>query len=149
MVRVMANLVYREIEVSHWAPDLAEGPVLAVSNHFGGLSDGVLLIDSAPRMPRIVARDVIWRVPLLGTLATAVGMIPVHRAADGARSNNDQMFAAAYRALGEGGMVLIFPEGVTQDVPYMAEVRTGAARMGLGARESGASGIRILPLGVH
>jgi hypothetical protein len=93
---------------------------------------------------------VIWKVPLVGHLASGVGMIPVHKAADGgARASNDEMFASAYRALGEGAMVLIFPEGVTQDVPYMAEVRTGAARIALGARESGVAGIRILPLGVH
>jgi hypothetical protein len=74
----------------------------------------------------------------------------VHKAADGgARASNDQMFASAYRALGEGDLVLIFPEGVTQDVPYMAEVRTGAARIVLGARESGVPAIRILPMGVH
>jgi 1-acyl-sn-glycerol-3-phosphate acyltransferase len=145
----MANLVYREIDISRWEPALAAGPVLAVSNHFGGLSDGVLLIDSAPRMPRVVARDVIWKVPVVGRLATAIGMIPVHKAEDGTRSSNDQMFASAYQALAEGELVLIFPEGVTQDVPYMAEVRTGAARIALGARASGVAGIRILPLGVH
>jgi hypothetical protein len=77
-------------------------------------------------------------------------MIPVHKAADGgARASNDEMFASAYGALGDGDLVLIFPEGVTQDVPYMAEVRTGAARIVLGARESGVQGIHILPMGVH
>ncbi len=40
------------------------GPVAAVSNHFGGLADAVLLVDASPRLPRIVARDVIWKVPI-------------------------------------------------------------------------------------
>lgn len=149
IVRVMVTLVYRDVDVGPWDPALAHGPVLAVSNHFGGLADGVLVIDSAPRLPRIMARDVIWKVPVLGGLASAIGMLPVHRPEDGARSANDQMFATAYRVLGENQMVLIFPEGVTQDVPYMAQVRTGAARIALGARQSGVRGLRILPLGVH
>jgi hypothetical protein len=77
-------------------------------------------------------------------------MIPVHKAADGgARASNDEMFASAYRALGDRDLVLIFPEGVTQDVPHMAEVRTGAARIVLGAQASGVQGIHILPMGVH
>ena len=110
----------------------------------------MLLVDSAPRMPRVVARDVIWNVPVVGRLASGIGMIPVHKAADGgARASNDEMFASAYGALGADDLVLIFPEGVTQDVPYMAEVRTGAARIALGARESGVQGIHILPMGVH
>ena len=145
-----ANLVYRDIDVHLPAEPIPDGPVLAVANHFGGLADGVLLVDSAPRMPRVVARDVIWKVPVVGRLANGIGMIPVHKAADGgARASNDEMFASAYRALGDRDLVLIFPEGVTQDVPYMAEVRTGAARIVLGARESGVQGIHILPMGVH
>ena len=150
VARIAANLVYRDIDVHLPAETIPDGPVLAVANHFGGLADGVLLVDSAPRMPRVVARDVIWKVPLVGHLASAIGMIPVHKAADGgARASNDEMFASAYRALGDRDLVLIFPEGVTQDVPYMAEVRTGAARIILGARESGVQGIQILPMGVH
>ena len=147
--RAVASLVYREIDVRPWDETLDEHPILAVSNHFGGLSDGILLIDSAPGMPRIVARDVIWRIPVAGRIATGIGMIPVHRAADGQRSSNDEMFASAYGALRDKEMLLIFPEGVTQDVPYMAKVRTGAARIALGARQSGAAGIKILPIGVH
>lgn len=150
LARMAANLVYRDIDVHLPVEPIPDGPVLAVSNHFGGLADGVLLVDSAPRMPRVVARDVIWKVPVVGRIATGIGMIPVHKAADGgARASNDEMFASAYRALGDGDLVLIFPEGVTQDVPHMAEVRTGAARIVLGARASGVSGIHILPVGVH
>ncbi len=150
LARIAANLVYRDIDVHLPVEPIPDGPVMAVANHFGGLADGVLLVDSSPRMPRVVARDVIWKVPLVGHLASGIGMIPVHKAADGgSRASNDQMFASAYRALGDHDLVLIFPEGVTQDVPYMAEVRTGAARIVLGARASGVPGIHILPMGVH
>jgi len=150
LARMAANLVYRDIDVQLPHDPVGQGPMLAVANHFGGLADGVLLVDTAPRRPRIVARDVIWNIPLVGRLATAAGMIPVHRAADGGgRASNDQMFASAYTSLADGDLVLIFPEGVTMDVPHMAEVRTGAARIALGARESGVRGLRILPVGVH
>lgn len=149
MVRALARLVYRDIDVRLPDGALTEGPALAVSNHFGGLSDGVLLVDSAPRMPRVIARDLIWKVPVVGQLATALGMIPVHRAADGAGTSNDQAFASAYAALRDEDLVLIFPEGVTQDVPYMAEVHTGAARIVLGARATGVPGIHVLPIGLH
>ena len=101
LARMAANLVYRDIDVHLPAEPIPDGPVLAVANHFGGLADGVLLVDSAPRMPRVVARDVIWNVPVVGRLATGIGMIPVHKAADGgAKASNDEMFASAYRALG-------------------------------------------------
>lgn len=149
LAHLAANLVYRDIDVHLPVAVIPDGPVLAVANHFGGLADGVLLVDSLPRTPRVVARDVIWRVPVVGRLASAVGMIPVSRPADGGTGSNDTMFGACYAALRSGDLVLIFPEGVTQDVPFMAQVRTGAARIALGARGSGVAGIHVLPLGVH
>lgn len=149
LARGLAALVYRDIDVRVPRDVARGGPVLAVANHFGGLADGVLLVDGLPRMPRIVARDLIWRVPGLGWLATSAGMIPIHRAADGAGTSNALAFASAYDALRDGEVLLIFPEGVTQDVPFMATVRTGAARIALGARSSGVEGIRILPIGIH
>lgn len=149
LARGLASLVYRDVDIRQPEAGFPQGPTLAVANHFGGLSDGVLLVDSAPRMPRIIARDLIWKVPVVGWLATAMGMIPVHRAVDGGSTSNDQAFASAYAALGHGDLVLIFPEGVTQDAPYMAPVRTGAARIVLGARHSGVTGISILPIGLH
>ncbi len=158
LCRMVANLVYRDIDVhlpGGAVPDeaLLTGPVLAVANHFGGLADAVLMVDSLPRMPRVVAADAIWRVPVLGPIATAFGGIPVHRATDrtqmSTQMTNDQMFRSCYGALARGDLVLIFPEGVTQEVPHMAEVRTGAARIVLGARATGVPGIRILPVGLH
>lgn len=149
IARMLANLVYRDIDVHLPTGSVPDGPVLAVANHFGGLADGVLLVDSLPRMPRVVARDVIWRIPVVGRLADALGGIPVHRAADGGAASNDDMFRSCYDALRADDLVLIFPEGVTQDVPHMAQVRTGAARIALGARGDGVRGIRVLPIGLH
>ncbi len=152
LARLVSNLVYREIDV--WVdPGLVTGgrggPTIAVANHFGGLADGVLLVDAFPVMPRIVARDVIWKIPVAGQLMTAIGGIPVHRAADGAKASNDVMFGSCYQALQQRDTILIFPEGVTQDVPHIAPVKTGAARIALGARASGVGGIRIVAVGVH
>lgn len=149
IARTLANIVYRDIDVHLPAGSVPQGPVLAVANHFGGLADGVLLVDSLPRMPRVVARDVIWRIPLVGRLFSALGGIPVHRSADGGTTSNDEMFRSCYDALRAEDLVLIFPEGVTQDVPHMAEVRTGAARIALGARADGVVGVRVLPIGLH
>ena len=147
--RAVSSLVYREIDVAVDPSVRAGGPIVLVANHFGGLADGVLLVDALPTMPRVVARDVIWRIPVLGQIARAAGGIPVHQRADGAKGSNDQMFASCYAALRDGDAILIFPEGVTQDLPHIAPVKTGAARIALGARASGVPGVRIVPVGLH
>jgi 1-acyl-sn-glycerol-3-phosphate acyltransferase len=147
---VGARLVYREIEVVAHG-ELPDGPVLLASNHFGGAADALLLIALNERFPRIVARDLIWKVPLVGSLMRSIGAIPVARRADqhGVPRSNDDMFAACYDALQREQLVLIFPEGVTQDDPFLAPVRTGAARIVLGARNQGVSGIHLVPVGIH
>ncbi len=145
-----ARLTYRDIQVVA-SRRSSDGPVLLVSNHFGGVADAVLLVYLSPRVPRIVARDVIWSVPVAGALMRSIRAIPVHKSDDPGpgRSTNDAMFSSCYEALAEGSLVLIFPEGVTQDDPNLAPVKTGAARIALGARAAGTTGITIQPVGIH
>jgi 1-acyl-sn-glycerol-3-phosphate acyltransferase len=150
LVAVIAQAIYRDVQVYWPEPPPLDGPQLTVANHFGGFSDGLVLLDALQRRPGIVARDVIWKVPVVGGLMTWIGGIPVHKPDDGAKeSANDQMFASCYDALRDGGHLLIFPEGVTRNEPSIAPVKTGAARIALGARASGAEGLVVAPVGIH
>jgi 1-acyl-sn-glycerol-3-phosphate acyltransferase len=146
----IARSVYRDIDI-HWtSPPQTNGAELTVANHFGGVADALLLLYAMPRPPGIIARDVIWRVPVVGRLMNVIGAIPVHKPEDGGpTSNNDQMFASCYAALRAGRHLLIFPEGVTRNEPSIAAVKTGAARIVLGAQATGATGISITPVGIH
>lgn len=155
LLRFVVRLLYRDVEV-HWAaPDGGHGaprrePRVIVANHFGGVADALVLLAVLPTRPGVVASGVIWKVPLVGRLLDWVGAIPVHKVDDGGGgSSNDAMFASCYAALARGTDVLIFPEGVTRNEPSIAEVRTGAARIALGARANGADHATIVPVGIH
>jgi 1-acyl-sn-glycerol-3-phosphate acyltransferase len=150
LVSFLARAVFRDIEV-HWAePPSPTAPVLSVSNHFGGFADALVLLHAFDRRPGIVARDVIWNVPVVGSFMDWIGAIPVHKPEDGTSVGaNEQMFGSCYQALRDGGHLLIFPEGVTRNEPSMARVKTGAARIALGAHASGAAGMVINPVGIH
>ncbi len=141
--------VYRKVDVYRSNADTTGRPQLSVSNHFGGFADPLLLIYAMPRLPRIIARDVIWKFPLVGTLMRWVGAIPVHKPEDRGKGSNDVMFASAYGALEERSHLMIFPEGITRDEPSIAPIKTGAARIALGARTNGVDGILIRPAGIH
>lgn len=150
LVSFITRSVYRDVQV-YIAPGVRrETPTLTVANHFGGVADALVLLDVMPRRPGIIARDVIWRVPVVGALMNWIGAIPVHKPEDrGAESSNDQMFSSCYSALELGGQLLIFPEGVTRNEPSIAEVKTGAARIALGARAHGARDLAVIPVGIH
>jgi 1-acyl-sn-glycerol-3-phosphate acyltransferase len=151
-IRKLAGLlvrgVYRRVDV-YRSDDVADGPQLSVSNHFGGFADPLLLIYAMPRVPRVVARDVIWKYPVVRSVMNWAGAIPVHKPEDRGPGSNDVMFRSAYEALDGGSHVVIFPEGITRDEPSIGRVKTGAARIVLGARAQGTAGIRITPAGIH
>jgi glycerol-3-phosphate O-acyltransferase/dihydroxyacetone phosphate acyltransferase len=151
LLRFVVFFLYESVEV-YTPPDEDQGeyPILAVSNHFGGLADPLLLMYAAPRRPRIMARDKIWKIPIAGSIMNWLDAIQVHKPEEqrGPTSNRD-MFRSCYEALGDNKTLLIFPEGITRDDPSIAPVKTGAARIALGARDEGVSGIRILPVGIH
>ena len=146
------RLLYRSVDVHQAFEATVRGPQLGVSNHFGGLSDPLIQIYALDRVPRVIGRDLIWKYPVAKQLMNFVGAIPVHKPDDsvgGGVARNDQMFASTYAALEDGDLVVIFPEGITVDDPAIAPIKTGAARIALGARAQGVTGIEIIPSGIH
>lgn len=143
------RMVYRSVEVRHPAGATSAGPQLAVSNHFGGAADALVQAYALDRVPRFVARDVIWRYPIAKQVMRFVRAIPTHKPEDEGPAGNDQMFRSTYEALGDGDLIMIFPEGITVEDPSMARIKTGAARIALGARATGVEGIQVVPSGIH
>jgi glycerol-3-phosphate O-acyltransferase/dihydroxyacetone phosphate acyltransferase len=143
------RLIYRSVEVRQRRGETSAGPQLSVSNHFGGFADALIQAYALDRVPRYVARDVIWRYPGAKQAMGFVRAIPTHKPDDEGPAGNDQMFGSTYDALGEGDLIMIFPEGITVDNPSIARVKTGAARIALGARANGVEGIQIIPSGIH
>lgn len=143
------GLLYHSVEVRQPPGLTSSGPQLANASHFGGFSDPLLLIYAMDRVPRFIARDVIWKFPVIRNLLNWVGAIPVHKSDDGGSTSNDEMFRSTYDALGDEDIVTIFPEGITVDDPRIANIKTGSARIALGARASGVTGITLLSAGIH
>lgn len=141
---------FRKVEVYRVDTATSDpGPLMSTSNHFGGFLDPLLTLYALPRRPRFIARDVIWKIPIARQIMNWVGAIPVHKSDDRGPGSNDQMFASCYQALEEGNHLLIFPEGITRDEPSIGRVKTGTARIVLGARKSGARGVKVVPVGIH
>ena len=83
-------------------------------------------------VPRILAKDSLFSVPLLGPLLRATGQIPVSR---GTASAAESLLAAK-RALDEGECVVVFPEGTLTREPglWPMQAKTGVARLALSSR---------------
>ncbi len=149
IAKIAARGFYRRVETAGFEDIDRERPTLIVANHFNGFADPVLVVAALGRLPRFLAKATLWKVVLLRPLLAFAGVIPVHRQVDGgAGVANRRMFESAEGELRAKGMVGIFPEGTTHDRPQLAPIRTGAARIVLGAKEMGVEGLTIVPVGL-
>lgn len=126
------------------------GPLLLVGNHPNSLLDPLFLSAVARRPVRFLAKAPLFADPRTAWAVKAVGAIPVYRPSDDpalVRQNAD-MFRAAHDALRGGAAVGIFPEGKSHDAPSLVPLRTGAARIALGARARGGASFPIIPVGL-
>lgn len=126
------------------------GPVLLVANHPNSLVDAVLVAAAARRPTQFLAKAPLFTDPLVGWLVRASGAIPVYRQADdpALMERNAGMFRAVHGALAGGAAIAVFPEGVSHSAPSLAPLRTGAARIALGAAAEGVGAFPILPVGM-
>ncbi len=143
------DLFYRRTQIGHPVPKT--GPLILVANHPNGLVDPVVLARVAARPVKMLAKEPIFRMPLIGWMARKSGAIPVYRAQDGHdTSANAGVFDAVHAELANGGAVLLFPEGISHNQPNLQKLKTGAARMALGAEALAGipMGTKIIPVGI-
>ncbi len=144
-----ASRVYYRLEIS--GPRVPRsGPVLLVANHPNGLLDPALVLATAGRNVRFLAKSTLFSDARLGWLVRGAGAIPVYRRIDdpGQTGRNVDAFEAAFEALGQGASIGIFPEGISHSQPSLTKLKTGAARLALGAFERRGEIFPIVPIGL-
>ncbi len=149
LARMAARGRFRSVEIVLTASVASRGPQLWCASHFGAFSDPIVLLHALERQPRFLAADGLFRVPVLRSLLRLVAAIPVRRTQDGGGAANTAMFAASHDALVAGDALVIFPEGVATEGAAVSPLRTGAARIALGARAAGAAGPQLVAVGIH
>jgi len=129
------RIYFRRVEVVGLEHVPLKTPVIFVLNHPNALVDPAFLLCLAPRRISFLAKAPLFRMPILGYLVRALDCLPVYRHQDEGSdvSKNREMFAAARALLGRGGTIGICPEGVSHDEPRLRPIKTGAARIALGA----------------
>ncbi|ASK64765.1 1-acyl-sn-glycerol-3-phosphate acyltransferase [Brachybacterium avium] len=118
----------------------ATGAMIACGNHlsaFDAFGYGHLL-QASGIAPRFLAKDSLFRIPVLGTLLRAARQIPVRRGT----SRGGDALDDARAALGRGELIMVFPEGTYTRDPELwpMQARLGTARLAL---ETGAP---LLPI---
>lgn len=151
LLKLILRIFFRHIEVAGLEHVPQKGPVIFVLNHPNGLVDPIFILALSPRPASLLGKSTLFKMPVVGFVARALDTLPVYRAQDkGADvSRNRETFARCRELLERGGTIALFPEGVSHSEPSLRPLKTGAARIALGAAASGAQGLRIVPAGLY
>lgn len=97
------------------------GGALIVANHISHIDPifDVVYIRKTGRLPHVLAKASLWKIPLIGRVLRRTGQIPVER---GGGSGQAALHAAT-EALEAGQVVLIYPEGTVTKEPQMWPMR--------------------------
>lgn len=147
VARLLTHAYYRVTVAGTPVP--SSGPLLLVANHPNEVFDPLLVAAAVDRPVRFLAKAPLFKVPVVGSVLRAAGCLPVYRRSDDPKlsAKNEETFSAVTAALAGGAAVAIFPEGTSHDAPAMAPLKTGAARIALGAAEAGVPPV-IVPVGL-
>jgi 1-acyl-sn-glycerol-3-phosphate acyltransferase len=118
------------------------GSYILVANHvtnMDALAMAYLVYVQLKRAPHFLAKEGLFRVPVIGAILRAAGQIPVYRSGH----RNDTPLKAAHAYLEAGHTIAIFPEGTLTRSPELWPMRgkSGAIRLAL------ETGVPVYPVG--
>jgi 1-acyl-sn-glycerol-3-phosphate acyltransferase len=148
--RSAVHVVYRRTEVTGLESVPDNRPAILAANHGNALADIAVIVAKMPRFPQFLAAASWWRSPPARVLFGLGGVVPIYRRRDtDDTSQNRSTFEACHAALAAGAHIAIFPEGEMHIEPALLPLKTGAARIALGAAaDAGVRGVVIVPVGI-
>jgi 1-acyl-sn-glycerol-3-phosphate acyltransferase len=135
IVRVLATILFRPIVVGAKNIPL-EGPVLIAPIHRSNVDFAFTLFISK-RKVFFMAKDSLFRVPLLGRLITHLGAFPIHRG-----SADRESMSLSEEVLRQGHALVLFPEGTRKEGRSVSVLHDGA--MFVASRTNA----KIIPVGI-
>ncbi len=128
---------FAKIEITGAEHLPAEGPYILAPNHYSEFDPLILAVGTwrMGRAPRFMAKESLFRVPVLGAALRATGMVPVARSASSSAAR--QTLQQSEDLVRHGRGVIVYPEGSLTRDPDMWPMRgkTGAVRLALAAGE--------------
>jgi 1-acyl-sn-glycerol-3-phosphate acyltransferase len=152
---VALRLFFRRIETVNADVVPKRGGLIFVLNHPNGLIDPALVFVALPRRISFLAKSTLFRMPVISMILKTVEALPLYRKIDPGEdvTRNRLTFEASRDMLSRGGSIALFPEGVSHNSPKLLPIKSGAARIALGAASvnSGSEpvAIRIVPVGLY
>jgi 1-acyl-sn-glycerol-3-phosphate acyltransferase len=161
-VQVALRVFFRRIEIRHRERLNLPGPLLFAGNHPNTLMDPLLVAINCRQPVAFLAKSTFFKNPVVRAIMESGNSIPIYRRQDAdpnagpatpaqVQAQNEATFGRCYDYLGRGGTIMIFPEGTSVSERRLRPLKTGAARIALGAeaRHGFRLGLRVVPIATN
>jgi len=127
-----------------------KGPLLITANHPNSFFDAIIIGAMFKHSVHFLARGDAFKKPWHRALLSLLNMIPIYRLSEGKENLhlNEKTFQRSQEILSQGGIVLIFIEGLCKHEYGLRPFKKGAARIALSCHNAGIP-LKILPLGIN
>ncbi|MCB0735356.1 MAG: 1-acyl-sn-glycerol-3-phosphate acyltransferase [Bacteroidetes bacterium] len=154
--RVFKYSIYQyfsEIKVMNKELIPANKPIIFIPNHRSAFMDPIVVACLLPNEMNFLTRGESFQNPTLAKIFSRLNMIPIYRkdySPDDVHKNDD-VFKYCYELLERKGSLMIFPEGLCQTKFLLAPLKTGTARIALGAEKKNQYelDLHIVPVGIN
>ena len=147
------KVFFRKIEV-HGEDLIPEGaPLIIAANHPSTMIDPIVIGSAINKRLHYIARGNLFTTTFRRWLLRNLYVIPIYRRGESsdAMERNEDVFRKCFDVLAGRGSILIFPEGVSQPERRIQKIKTGTARIALGAEKANnfKLGVVIVPVGLN
>lgn len=150
LLRLSTKGYFRSIYIKGVEHISDRGPMIIASNHPSAFMDPILLSTNIDRKLFFLTRGDIFKTRFTASLLGMLNMIPVYRKNDspGPEQRNDVIFQKCFEHLAKGKPILIFPEGTSKTERKLRPIKTGTARIALGAEalHEFKLGVKVIPV---
>ncbi|GAB2460436.1 hypothetical protein GCM10011375_10890 [Hymenobacter qilianensis] len=163
LIQLGLRVFFRRIEVPHRKRLQTPGPLIIAANHPNTLMDPLVVAANRRDSVAFLAKSTFFKGPFMKWLMAQTNSIPIYRRQDAEGESvahvspaelaqrNEATFGRSYDYLDQGGTIMIFPEGTSVTERRLRPLKTGAARIALGAaaRHDFRREVQILPVGIN
>ena len=148
------RIFFNEYKVINKAEIPSQGPLIVVSNHPSTFMDPIIVGSMLETNARFIAKGTLFNsVAKDWVMRNIMRAIPVYRRQDNPSKlqNNDAIFEQCFELMEQKGTLIIFPEGTSINERKLQDIKTGTARIALGAeaRNDFQLGVKILSIGIN
>ena len=151
--KLALKVYFRKIHIEGKYKIPNEGPFLIVANHPSSFLDPISIAINVKPKISFLAKGVMFKNKIVASILRGLNMVPVYRAQDDPKmvNKNTEVFKSCYKKLKDKGVIMIFPEGTSEMERRLRKIKTGAARIALGAEKDNDYNLnlKIVPVGLN